>query len=267
MSKSLYSKSQRPLIPARRRLKSASQIRNPVRLMFSLSTLAAVSGFLLATSLQHSQPTVHLESSNSVVLVDETFYIDFFVETNQPVNTVTARINYPENLARITQLRDGESILSLWPSPPEDTGGLITFSGGAYRQGFTGTHRVLRIAAQAKRAGVIRFTPEDVVLLRGDGSGSELSIRLNADSAVEVIAVSNELDRAQEMTDRSNTSTHMSSISTDLNNSGSVTLQDISIFMAAWHNGSPIYDFTGDGQMTLRDFSILLADYFRDRGQ
>ena len=51
-------------------------------------------------------------------------------------------------------------------------------------------------------------------------------------------------------------------IISDIDGDGTVTLKDVSIFMAAWRNQDVIFDFNGDGKMTFRDFGIILSDSF-----
>lgn len=235
--------------------------RGPVRRFFSTGLLAlTVAGLLTAANLSSPSSTVFLTSPNSIAVVGEQFYLDVRVGTNREVNTVAMDIMYPDDRLTINQLRDGESVLSIWTETPRANDGVITLSGGTFRRGFTGEHRIIRIAATPIKAGEVTLQPGNVQLLVGDGTGDQLTLDAEQIKPFTIRVV-----------DRDALSSELSGVLTDggirgdLTGDGRVTMQDISIFMSAWTAGSPVYDFTGDGRMTFRDFSVLLANFFRLR--
>lgn len=239
------------------------QQQNPVRRLFAASFLATLMiGFVATVALSEDDSRLLLKTDDDTVVVGERFYIDVFVDAATPVNAVDVELQYPDGLLDVDALRVGESVLTIWTEPPAADDGVITLRGGTFRRGFSGQHRIMSIAARATAPGVIRLRPEDVTFLAGDGTGDQVRLDVRSHDTLRVYAVSeSDIDRPRIVGLDSTTGERL----TDLNGSGGVTMQDISIFMAAWNDRSIVYDFNGDGKMTFRDFSILLADFFRGR--
>lgn len=237
----------------------------PVKRLFSFGVLiAAVTGLLLAGVTSSQSSTLILQPSRDVVIVGETFYIDVYVDAKTAINAVEVEISYPEHLLSIDSLRQGESVLTIWTEEPHVRGGRIYLSGGTFRRGFTGKHRIISVAAQATSAGIIRISPESIRFLAGDGTGEQVPLSLARSKAIQMYAFTSQ-EAASADNSRVIEGDREERRLTDLTGDGRVTMQDISIFMAAWSSGSPVYDFTGDGRMTFRDFSIILADFFLRR--
>ena len=233
--------------------------RGPVKRIFSTGVLAVVGlGLLASLSTSSNTSRLYLTVDQQTVVVGESFLIDVMVDAHTAVNAVDVVLQYNDQRLQVDAQRQGESVLTIWTEPPSAVGDRITISGGTFRRGFIGDHRILRISAQATEAGVIRIQPEDVTLLAGDGSGDTVAVAGSSLDPIRIYAVTPDAAEAAQATDRP-------PLLTDLSGDGRVTMQDISIFMAAWNNRSPIYDFTGDGRMTFRDFSVLLADFFLRR--
>lgn len=231
----------------------------PVRRLFSTSLLALVGFGLMAAVLSSGGgSSLLLEVDSQTVVEGEQFYIDILVDATEPINAVDVQLAYPQHSLEIESLRQGESVLTIWTEPPYVENGVIYISGGTFRRGFSGTHRILSVSARATQTGVIRITPQEVLFLAGDGTGDSVSVSGESNDSLRLYSVATQ-DAAAALRDGEG------GRMADLDGDGRVTLQDISIFMTAWHNGSPIYDFTGDGRMTFRDFSILLAEFFRSR--
>ncbi len=100
------------------------------------------------------------------------------VETDgQPINTVSGNITFSPQEWDITDVRYGNSILSLWVTKPTINKeiGTISFAGGV-PGGFTGEKGILfTITARSKKIGKIGFGTTDVHVLLNDGFGTELS--------------------------------------------------------------------------------------------
>ena len=242
--------------------------RGPVRRLFSTGLVAALGfGLVAAVAMQEDGSRLLLVTEDETVVVGERFFVDVMVDADDPVNAVDLVLEYPEHKMDIIDLREGESVISLWAEDPFVEDEFIYLSGGTFRRGFSGEHRIISISARATESGVIRIEPQDVQLLAGDGSGDEVATDIRSMDTLRLYAV-----RPGEVEGReggeggeSEAAADGSGRPTDLTSSGRVTMQDISIFMSAWNNRSPVYDFTGDGRMTFRDFSILLADFFLGR--
>lgn len=234
--------------------------RGPVRHIFSFSISAlALLGILATAHLANPDTTVFMTTPQTVAVVGEQFFIDVKVATEREVNAVSMNIRYPTSNFTVNQLREGESVLSIWTETPSASNGLISLSGGTFRRGFTGENRIIRIAATASSPGNYTLRPEQVRLLVGDGTGDQLELNTSQIESITIRVVGeSEAQAVREAIEAGRRPT-------DLTGDGQVTMQDISIFMSAWSNGSPVYDFTGDGRMTFRDFSVILADFFRQR--
>jgi len=237
--------------------------RGPVKQFFSFGMAAVALSVGTFAFLQHSSENnvVTISSSSDVVLVGEPFYIDVHVRAVDDINAVDLEISYPEPRLSIDNFRTGESVLSIWTHEPTAINGQISLSGGTFRRGFSGEHRIIRLGATAVESGNIDLTFTKTNLIEGDGDGSQIALQDIETQELSLRAVSRDEAAAEGLApERSQTD-----IRTDLTGDGRVTMADISMFLAAWVDGDTIYDFTGDGHMTFRDFSIILADYFRFR--
>ncbi len=241
-------KSKKKLIVRRRPIKT-------VKHFFSagvLTLIITMTGVLATVNHVSRTSSVSLQASHETAKVGERFFVDVFVDAAEPINAVHIVVEHSPNV-EIESLRDGESVLNIWTEQPSVDNRQITLSGGTYRRGFSGEHRIISIQASAKDDGAATFSLKKSDAVVGDGEGTEVDLqRLNDTLSVNI--------RSEKLTVEDH-----DSVKTDLTGDGRVTLQDISIFMAAWRKQDTIYDFTGDGKMNFRDFSVLLSDFFRFR--
>lgn len=235
--------------------------RGPVRRMFSGGVLATVAiGLVAAVSLHSNESTqvmIQLPNGGSSVTVGEPFQVEVRIDAKEPINAVEMDLLYPESYMEVEQLRDGESVLTIWTEEPSAENGVIHLRGGTFRRGFVDEHRVIAWTARATQAGTFSIRPQHILLLAGDGSGTEVAL-----DAVDTPPLTL---TARGVGDPAVSTEAMIQNGTDLNGDGQVTMQDISIFMSAWGSGDTIYDFTGDNRMTFPDFSVILAHYFLGR--
>ena len=222
--------------------------------MFPALLLSAV---LMGAAVINSDDAsyIRLESTDTTIEAGERFAIDVYAYAHVPVNAVDITLEFDETAVEVLGVDKGQSVLTIWTEEPTVENGSVTLSGGTFRRGFLSEHLIARINLQAVETGQSIFSVSDVVLLAGDGQGTEVSVA-NPDPKVSFFIY-------DENTDPSSieAAVHIS-IVTDIDNDGKVSLKDISAFMAAWHNKSMVYDFNNDGRMTFRDFSIILADFF-----
>ncbi|MCA9361240.1 hypothetical protein KC845_01640 [Candidatus Kaiserbacteria bacterium] len=220
-------------------------------------TLVSVLG--AAALLSEDVTYISIEPDRETVLAGENFSIDVYVTAKVPVNAVDIKVKLPTTQVKILGVDTGTSVITLWTKEPYFNSGTVFLSGGTYRKGFIGKHRIATIKAEAKTSGLAYIEVSEAVLYAGDGTGAEVTVTdVGEDSTQLAIA-------REDGTFVPNVSISGEGglgIVGDIDNDGRVTLKDISAFMSAWHQKSKVYDFSGDSKMTFRDFGIILARYF-----
>jgi hypothetical protein len=193
-------------------------------------------------------PTTGIEAGSS-------FPVDVYVYATTPVNAIDISVSFPSDQVEILGIDKGESVITLWTEDPFVANSTVVLRGGTYKRGFVGEHKIATINAKALTTGKAEFITREAKILAGDGKGTEIATDLSRSKVVATIT--NPGDGG--VTVQGDGSIV---IITDIDGDGSVSLRDISSFMASWTSKDTIYDFNGDGSMTFRDFSIILADFF-----
>jgi hypothetical protein len=226
-----------------------------VRFMFpAMLMIAAIVSAAVATGGDVSY--VRLETSDTVIEAGSRFTVDVYAYAHVPVNAVDITLRFDSEVVEVLEVDRGQSVLTIWTQDPIIEQDKVILRGGTFRRGFIDEHKIASIDLQAKQTGQSSFKATDVVLLAGDGAGSPVSVAESLDSNVSLYVY-------DENTTPESIGVDVNvKILSDLDGDGKVTLKDISVFMAAWHNKDKFYDFNGDGRMSFRDFSIILADFF-----
>jgi len=219
--------------------------------------VGAVLGAAVLTSDTTSD--IFIESSKDAVRAGEPFSIDILVDAHAPVNAIDIKVALPSEYVEVVGINTGESVITLWTEEPYIENGTAYFRGGTFRKGFVGQHKIASINLVANESGLAEFTVSEVLLLAGDGSGSEISLSDSSTSKDIYIALADGTFPEGARTLEGEVSLM---IVTDIDGDGDVSLRDISRFMAAWRDQNTVYDFSGDGKMTFRDFAIILSDSF-----
>lgn len=200
---------------------------------------------------------VELIPSKTVVMNGERFYIDVEVTATVPVNAVDIEIEFLPGTVKIIGVDTGQSVLTIFTQEPKVTDNKIIISGGTFKRGFMGTHKIVTITAQAIASGQTQFVLKNAKLLAGDGKGTQVDVASDPSKTTTSFVFYDENE------DPSKIGTSLSfSISADIDGDGVVSLKDISAFMGAWYAGSARYDFNNDNKMNFIDFSIILARSF-----
>lgn len=206
-----------------------------------------------ATITSESTSYLILETTAKNLKEGEVFSLDVKVYAHKPVNAIDLAIAYPKSQIQVRGIDSGESVITLWTKDPYVENNTVYLSGGTFRKGFVGEHFIARINAIALKSGSADIVAENIQLLAGDGSGTEIPVS-NTDSAVRVQIANKEGELVG--------SVNVTKIITDIDGDGKVDFTDILQFMSAWFGGEIVYDFSGDGKMTFKDFSIILSDAF-----
>jgi hypothetical protein len=221
-----------------------------------VGVLSAIS--LLAMTSAPGGNVVELKAQVVAAEVGEVYAVQVLASAAVPVNAVSIEVKFPSNYVDVFGVDRGQSVITLWAEEPEIKSSSVTLSGGTFRRGFIGTHEIATINFRAKEAGQFTIQLGDVQFVSGDGSGTEIS---TSDSPRATLSM---FQYDENMSPEELDLIITKRVAGDLTGDGRVTLQDISAFMATWHNQSEVIDLSGDGNMTFRDFSILLAEYFRN---
>lgn len=242
-------------------LKYRSNQSSTVRYAFPL--IFTIAAFLGASAvLSTNKSFIHLESSATQVKAGDTFHVDVYVNATVPVNAIDISVEFPKDQITVTGINTGQSVITLWAKDPYVQGNKVVMQGGTFRKGFSGDHLIATINAKATQSGIAQFSANDVVLLAGDGTGSQVAVAKTGKDATSLY-ISKEDGTFEKPADAVGIKGSANvAIITDIDGDGKVTLSDISSFMAAWSDKSALYDFNHDGAMTFRDFGIILADSF-----
>lgn len=228
--------------------------RGTVRTTFSILSIVSLLGAAVITTDDVSY--IRLESSDSIIEAGERFSVDVYAFAHVPVNAVDITIEFESNAVDVLEVDRGQSVLTIWTEDPIVSRDSVMLSGGTFRKGFLGEHKIATIDFVAKETGQSEFFADDILLLAGDGQGTAIDIAQSDDTSINLYIY-------DENTDPSNIGANVELvIVTDINGDGEVNLRDISSFMASWSSNDRIYDFNGDGKMTFKDFSIILSDLF-----
>lgn len=227
-----------------------------VKTMFSLLSIALLLGAAVISGNDVSY--IRLQTDKTVVKAGDHFSIDVYAYATVPVNAVDVTLKFEKDAVKVIGVDRGQSVLTIWTKDPQIEADTVSLSGGTFRKGFIGEHKIATIQLEAKQTGQSTFSAANVQLLAGDGKGTPVKTAMADDSSISLYVY-------DEKTDPSTIGVNVAvDIRTDIDGDGNVSLKDISSFMGAWSNSSHVYDFNGDGKMTFKDFSIILADVLLD---
>jgi len=228
-----------------------------VRTMFSFSLMSIALLLGAATISSNDASYIRLKSSVDTVKAGDTFTIDIYAYANVPVNAVNVTLQFDKAKVKAEGVDRGQSVLTLWTEDPVIEDNKVVLSGGTFRKGFVGEHKIASVRFSALETGQEEISVTNVTLLAGDGKGTAVKTVSGTDSTASVYVYDASADPSK--IDANVTL----ELATDIDGDGAVDLVDVSSFMGAWASNSFVYDFNGDGKMTFTDFSIILADVFK----
>jgi hypothetical protein len=224
---------------------------------FSVLSIALLLGAAAVTGTGASY--ISLKSTNTTVKTGDRFSVDVYAVATVPVNAVDVTLHFDKSKMKVEGVDRGQSVLTIWTEDPVISGDSIVLSGGTFRNGFIGEHKIATVRLTALSSGQGDFSVSAITFLAGDGKGTPVKTTSSNSSTLSLF-VYNEGVNPDAVT-----STIAISSATDLDGDGVVNLKDVSSFMGAWSNSSFLYDFNNDGRMTFVDFSIILADVFKKK--
>lgn len=142
--------------------------------------LLSASYFLLSGTLVFAAGLFFGEKDRSVRLRDQ-FEVTLFLDAaDAELNAVEGTVLFPAALLDLKEIRDGNSLVSLWIERPKIiASGLVHFS-GIIPGGYAGKRGLLfRILFEAKKEGSGIIAMRDAKALRNDGSGTPIPLALS----------------------------------------------------------------------------------------
>ncbi len=151
------------------------------RLRFGFAFLFCVSLMLLPSVGQAAE--LILSSSIADLAVGQQFAVDVMLDAqSEAINAVEARILFPQELLKLEQVYETDSIITLWVEKPLAAAGTVSFS-GIIPGGFSGLlspyyqgarpGQILKLIFSAKREDKGIIEAQGVKILLNDGQGSE----------------------------------------------------------------------------------------------
>lgn len=142
---------------------------------FCLFVLFSIFYFLASGSVSAAE--LFFEQEKNFGLKDQ-FKIGVFVETEEAVNAIEGKINFPNGLLELKSVDDGNSIINLWlERPATDRAGEIIFS-GIIPGGYKGDKGLIFSATfLVKKEGNGTFDILNARALRNDGMGAETKLQ------------------------------------------------------------------------------------------
>ncbi|MBA3732852.1 hypothetical protein H0W91_00565 [Patescibacteria group bacterium] len=121
--------------------------------------------------------SVSFGTSKSTYEVGSSILVSVVINTQgQSINTIGGQVSFPTDKVTITDVRYGNSIISLWVDKPavNSSSGTIKFTGGI-PGGYSGSNgSVFTFVARPNTVGSVTFNLNDVHVLANDGSGAEV---------------------------------------------------------------------------------------------
>lgn len=147
---------------------------------FKTIILLSVFCFLLPAPFAFAAETF-FQTENQDIRVGDQFEAGFFLNTGgEDINAVEGSILFPADLLELKEIRDGNSIITLWIERPRIvSGGEIRFS-GIIPGGYTSKKGlILSMVFQARTEGGGVIGIRDARTLRNDGEGSEAQLSVS----------------------------------------------------------------------------------------
>lgn len=132
---------------------------------------------MVATGLGASIPAlaaeVNLVPSSLNLQVGDEFHVDIVVNTDESLNAVAGHLIYPVNLLQVKEIRNGDSVVNFWVTPPNNSqDGLIDFS-GITPGGFLGPkEQLLSVVFVPVEKGTASVSLDSLQFLKNDGRGT-----------------------------------------------------------------------------------------------
>jgi len=221
--------------------------------------LASLSFFMVAVSPVDPVAEVSLSPAAAVVNLGGTFTTDLILQADEPINAFTGYVYFDSTKLRVEKIDYNTSIADLWAEEPwyKNGDGTIHFAGGTTRQGgFVGSGTIISITFTSIDAGSADVNLDKIQVLRHDGLGTEAPLATPIDALFTITDAATPVEKVQPMTA---VTVRDPQLTADLNQDGTVSVTDLSIFFVHLTTGNRASDLNGDGRISTTDLSILIS--------
>lgn len=139
--------------------------------------LATFSLFFSLVPIYSNAQSVILSTGKSTYATNDSILVTVTLQTGgQQINTIGGQVYFTAGSISVSDLRFGNSIISLWVEKPiaNNASGIIPFTGGV-PGGFSGSSgNIFTFVVKPKTEGNLNIGLKDVKVLLNDGTGSEL---------------------------------------------------------------------------------------------
>lgn len=117
------------------------------------------------------------KAENSTIKTGDRFQVDIFLDAqSESLNALKGELVWPGDILSVKEIKEGNSVMSLWIRRPQAANGVISFSGlipGGYiaSDGF-----IFSVIFEAQKAGSGSLSLRDLQVLLNDGKGTGAAV-------------------------------------------------------------------------------------------
>lgn len=219
---------------------------------------------VIISSTPQDSAAILLTPEAATTVVHEPFTVDVLVQSTVPANAYRGLITFDHTILHVESISYNTSIANLWVTEPwyQNGDGTVSFAGGTTQAGaFEGEGTLLSITFVPIAVGEASVHVSEAQVLAHNGFGSELQLAPTVDALFTDTSLATEATRLGGGASASQFTSLLRAPQYDLNNDGTVSILDISIFMPNLFTNRARFDFNRDGAVTLTDLSMLLDAY------
>lgn len=187
-----------------------------------MKRLIAYAAFFIALFFPHSKifaASMFLEPQNQEVRAGESIAAQLFIDTNnEQINAIEGTIIFPENLLKIKEVKEGNSIINFWVDNPADasnTDSTHVHFAGIIPAGYSGKKGLILsvdFTASVEGNGIIEIRDATALLNNGEASQAHVSVE---DSQFAISSAAENGNKTPEIKDREAPETFLPEIARD----------------------------------------------------
>ena len=120
--------------------------------------------------------TIYTRNPSAPIEVGDTLLVKILINTGgKEINALEGTLNIIGS-AKVTAMKTGGSVFSLWPNKPSLSGEEISFVGGTPSGVYGSALRLFNIAIEPQSAGVLSIKLKEATAYLNDGKGTKVSV-------------------------------------------------------------------------------------------